>query len=272
MYTFFVDETAIDDLCPFFVLSILCVKDTYLPKLGNDIKKIKNKYSIPPHIEIKWNNSQTNRKMKKMGLSLDTGVLNDIKSEILSIITNGDPDEIFFYWYMSPKLFYQGNKLRSYEFGINDVFEEMKSYVEKKDTMGIVLIDELSGLGTNLNRSKIREFMEGYVNQLMIDDKNSSLPIILTNINSNMSHGHQVNDILGGVFSYYLISIHNENTAMNPVIIKKIKKLIPNIKNASSGKIIGNGIMIYPLNPHRIDLQKLIIDTKNSIKGDFGIA
>lgn len=271
MKIFFIDESGVSQDSPFFILGAVCIEENILKKINNDIGLIKSKNNIPPHVEIKWSLSDTNKQMRKAGLSdLNSLQHGTIKGELLDIICQYKVEDLSAMWYLSPREFFIQQKWRSYDHAMNIILKKCNDcLITKNNETGIVLIDELTGLGSTLPSGQVRQLLKTYVLNYQSQHINDSLSLIIPNVDSGLSFGHQLNDILVGLFGYYLGHIHG---ICKGDVSPYLKKICNNVKANFYGQNIGAfnaGINIYPKDPHRTDLKNLIQKTYTCLTRDF---
>lgn len=275
MYIAFLDESGIGSKqSNFFMLGALCIDDEVLKDIGKGVRDIKNKFSIPPDVEIKWSITQTNEQLAKKGLQPIIYLTHkEIKKQLLNLIMQFDQNKIFILWIISPLIFYTNQKWRSYDYALNILLKKLKENIDGYKTTGIVLIDELSGLAVGMNATQIRGLMENYIHTFQKDEDNSSLTLFVPNVNSTISYGHQVNDILIGAISYYLYKIHQPKDDVTTEIIDYINQLSKNIpanfRNDKKVAVLNAGIMIYPQKQIRQDLKRVMKKTYDCLYRDF---
>ncbi len=269
MKLFFIDESGVSQNSPFFILGAVCIEENILKEINNKISLIKVKNNIPPDIEIKWSLSDTNKQMTKAGLNLlDSKQHGIIKGELLNIICQYTVDQLSIIWYLSPREFFIQEKWRSYDHALNILLKKCNDCLINNET-GIVLIDELTGLGSTLPSGQVRQFLKTYVLNYQSQHVNDSLSLIVPNVDSGISYGHQLNDILVGILCYYLGSIHGYNKGD---VRQHIKNICGNLRANFYSPMIGaynTGINIYPKTLHKIELEKLIEKTYTCLTRDF---
>jgi len=275
MYVAFLDESGIGSKqSNFFMLGALCINDEALKDIGKGVRDIKNSFKIPPDVEIKWSISQTNELLAKKSLQPITYETHkEIKKQLINLIMQLDQDKVFILWAISPLAFYIKFKWRSYDYALNVLLKKLKENLEGYKTTGIVLIDELSGLAVGMSAPEIRNLMEDYIHTFQGDEQNSSLTLFVPSVNSTISYGHQVNDIIIGAISYYLYKIHQPKDDVTPDIIDYINQLSKNIpanfRSDKKNAVYNAGIMLYPKRIIREDLKIIMKKTYDCLYRDF---
>jgi hypothetical protein len=273
MFTFFVDESGITSDSRWFILSTTCIDGDLLKEVGVELDKIKTDFGLPPSIEIKWNLRDTNSILQKNNISpLTDPQHTEIKKKILKIVSDRSSG-IKIYLYLSPRVWFSQQRWRSYDYALNVVLKKFKRLAVREGTLGFVLLDELSGLAAGLKKEEIRILLQTYIHNFFTLPENRALSLIIPQVNSCISCGHQINDIVAGLLNYYLQN-YDKTLAIRSQIVQSIRSISGNIpsnfQRGSSTAVLNAGLFVYPQNPQVEGLQEMMQELYSYLGTDFG--
>lgn len=272
MQIFFTDESGLTPKSFFFILGAIGIDESILESIEKGLAKIKQSNKIPPNVEVKWNLNDFNKQMRDNNLpTLDQEAHKKIKSKIVDLIYISKPSNLFVLWYLSPLEFFNEDPWRSYHYAMNVLFRKINQLLEKNRSRGIILLDEITRLKEN--RTKTRSLIEQFIHTYKEKGKSKYISLIISDVNSNICFGHQLNDLLIGLLSNYLIHIHSKTTNPSSDVVKAIRGIssfIPaNFRNSKKVAVYGAGVHIYPKRYHKAGLKKMVEKTYYCFSRDF---
>lgn len=289
MFLYCVDEASNDPRGEFFVFGGITVQDyaiVSLVKAIDNIKKTCLGFSLPREVEIKWNFEKTKRIIKKATqkeITKEQHVL--IKNAILSEVSKLGKDDLGITLYIVPYHFFTNDGWKSYQIAMNICFGKFEDYLTRKNSYGIVLIDELQGIKTkntagksiDLSKDELRGHILFYILSLYESGTGKKtiphIPLIIPNIISTLSGLHQINDLILGSFQYYLQYVFSTNGTRRlsiSIVTKFIRNFHVNFESPDKIAALNCGISIYPQNIIGEWATKIPI-LKNALLDDYSI-
>jgi len=290
MLTFFTDESAADrGGAENYKLSIyggLVLTEPTFYELTDFVYKLKDRYVMPQHLEIKWRFESFWENMRRVG-HIDKAITRKthpeayesfrddhkkLKGEVLDRIAESDAEIIVA---LRPNKLLGASDEQIVQYSIAAVARKFEKLLGNRDEFGIICADELP---KRINPNAVTDYE--YVTDLCCRGSGSlvfeHLISIIPTMNSHVSGIHQINDVVLGAIQYYALEFirsfadpsRNFDTAKAILI-----KIIRNFHKAGGKYVVNNGLLMYPPKVTRQNTAagRFLDRLEQQLKSDFGI-